>query len=60
MEWADVITGVIAALAVAIGLPLALLEPKYEYARVRTAYRLSSLDLSDAIDVIARHIKTGW
>jgi len=60
MEWANVITGILAALLVAIGLPLALREPKYEYARVRTAYFLLSPDLFDAIDIIARHIKAGW
>ncbi len=60
MEWANVISGVIAVLLVAIGLPLALREPKYAYARVRTAYRLPSLDLFDAIDIIAKHIKAGW
>ncbi len=60
MEWANVISGVIAALLVAIGLPLALREPKYEYARVRTAYRLPSLDLFDAIDIIAKHVKSEW
>jgi len=36
------------------------LEPKYEYARVRTAYLLPSPDLFEAIDIIARHIKSGW
>ncbi len=60
MDWANVISGVIVALAVAIGLPLALREPKYEYVRVRTSYFLPSLDLFDAIDIIARHIKSGW
>ena len=34
-------------------------EPKYEYARVRTAYLLPSSDLFEAIDIIARHIKSG-
>jgi len=34
-------------------------EPKYEYARVRTAYLLPSLDLFEAIDIIARYIKSG-
>ncbi len=52
MDWANIVTGVIMALAVAIGLPLALREPKYEYARVRTAYFLPSLDLFDAIDIM--------
>ena len=36
------------------------LEPKYEYARVRTTYLLPSPDLFEAIDIIARHIKSGW
>ena len=34
-------------------------EPKYEYARVRTAYLLPSSDLFEAIDIIARYIKSG-
>ena len=34
-------------------------EPKYECARVRTAYLLPSPDLFEAIDIIARHIKSG-
>ena len=34
-------------------------EPKYAYARVRTAYLLPPLDLFEAIDIIARHIKSG-
>ena len=34
-------------------------EPKYEYARVRTAYLLPSSDLFEAINIIARHIKSG-
>ncbi len=59
MGWANIVS-ILAALAVAMGLPLALREPKYEYARVRTSYSLSSLDLFDAIDIIAKHIKAGW
>ncbi len=35
-------------------------EPKYEYARVRTGYLLPSPDLFEAIDIIARYIKSGW
>ena len=35
-------------------------EPKYEYARVRTAYLLPSADLFEAINIIAGHIKSGW
>lgn len=35
-------------------------EPKHGYARVRTSYILHSLDLFDAIDIIAKHIKSGW
>ncbi len=35
-------------------------EPKYEHARVRTPYLLPSSDLFEAIDTIARHIKSGW
>lgn len=34
-------------------------EPKYEYARVRTAYLLPLPDLFEAIDIIAKHIKSG-
>ena len=34
-------------------------EPKYEYARVRTAYLLPSSDLFEAIDIIAKYIKSG-
>ncbi|GAI30124.1 unnamed protein product, partial [marine sediment metagenome] len=33
-------------------------EPKYEYARVRTSYLLPSLDLFEAIDIIAKYIKS--
>lgn len=35
-------------------------EPKYEYARVRTPYLLPSSDLFEAMDIIARYIKSGW
>jgi len=35
-------------------------EPKYECARVRISYLLPSSDLFDAIDIIARHIKSAW
>ncbi len=34
-------------------------EPKYEYIRVRTAYLLPSPDLFEAIDIIAKYIKSG-
>ena len=34
-------------------------EPKYEYARVRTTYLLPSPDLFEAIDIIAKYIKSG-
>jgi len=34
-------------------------EPKYEYARVRTSYLLPSPDLFEAIDIIAKYIKSG-
>jgi len=34
-------------------------EPKYEYARVRTAYLPPSPDLFEAIDIIAKYIKSG-
>ncbi len=33
-------------------------EPKYEYARVRTSYLLPSPDLFEAIDIIAKYIKS--
>jgi len=33
-------------------------EPKYEYARIRTTYFLPSLEDLDAIDVIAKHVKS--
>jgi len=35
-------------------------EPKYEYARIRITYLLLSHELFEAIDIIARHIKSGW
>ena len=35
-------------------------EPKHEYARVRTTYLLPSDDLFEAIDIIARYVKSGW
>ena len=35
-------------------------EPKYEYARIRTVYLLPSTDLLEAVNIIARHIKTEW
>jgi len=35
-------------------------EPEHEYARVRTNYFLPTPDLFDAIDNIARHIKSGY
>ena len=34
-------------------------EPKYEYTRVRTTYLLPSSDLFEAIDIIAKYIKSG-
>ena len=34
-------------------------EPKYEYVRVRTTYLLPSPDLFEAIDIIAKYIKSG-
>jgi hypothetical protein len=34
-------------------------ESKYGYTRVRTAYLLPSLDLFEAIDIIAKYIKSG-
>jgi len=34
-------------------------EPKYEYTRVRIAYLLPSSDLFEAIDIIAKYIKSG-
>jgi len=35
-------------------------EPEHEYARVRTNYFLPAPDLFDAIDNIAKHIKSGY
>ena len=35
-------------------------EPKHEYTRVRTAYLLPSPDLFEAIDIIARYVKSGY
>jgi hypothetical protein len=35
-------------------------EPKYEYTRVRTNYLLPSPDLFEAIDIIAKYVKSGW
>jgi len=35
-------------------------EPKHEYTRVRTNYFLPAPDLFDAIDNIAKHIKSGY
>ncbi len=34
-------------------------EPKYGYTRIRTDYQLLSSDLFQAIDTIARHVKSG-
>lgn len=34
-------------------------EPRYEYTRVRTTYLLPSSDLFEAIDIIAKYIKSG-
>lgn len=35
-------------------------EPKHGYTRIRTAYFLPEADLFEAIDAIAKHIKSGW
>ena len=35
-------------------------EAKHGYARVRTSYILPSLDLFGTIDIIAKHVKSGW
>ncbi len=35
-------------------------EPKHEYARVRTAYLLPSSGLLEAIDIIAKCVKSEW
>ena len=35
-------------------------EPKYGHVRIRTTYFLPAVDLFEAIDIIARHIKSGW
>jgi len=34
-------------------------EPKYEYTRIRTAYFLPTPDLFEAVDIVAKHIKSG-
>ena len=34
-------------------------EPKYEYTRIRTSYLLPTPDLFEAMDIIAKHIKSG-
>ena len=35
-------------------------EPKYEYARIRTSYLLPTLELLEAMDIIAEHIKSWY
>lgn len=35
-------------------------EPKHQYARIRTTYFLPSLELFEAIETIAGHIRSGW
>ncbi len=35
-------------------------EPKHQYARIRTAYFLPSLELFEAMETIAGHIRSGW
>jgi len=35
-------------------------EPKYEYARIRTDYLLPSPNFFEAINMIAKHLKSGW
>jgi len=35
-------------------------EPKHEYARVRTGYIMPPVDLFEAMDIIARHLSSGW
>ena len=35
-------------------------EPKHEYARLRTAYIMPPADLFEAMDIIARHLSSGW
>ena len=56
MEWANVLTGLVAALAAAVGLPLALRKRKKEgyQKRERLFYHLQ------AIDIIDGHIKAVW
>ena len=34
-------------------------EPKYQYTRIRTTYFLPTPDLFEAMDIIAKHIKSG-
>jgi len=35
-------------------------EPNYEYARIRTDYLLPSPNYFEAINMIAKHVKSGW
>jgi len=35
-------------------------EPKHEYARMRTAYIMPPVNLFEAMDIIARHLSSGW
>lgn len=35
-------------------------EPKHEHARIRTAYLLPTHNFFAAIDIIAKHVKSGW
>jgi len=35
-------------------------EPKREYARIRTSYMLPALELFEALDMIARHVKSWY
>lgn len=35
-------------------------ESKHEYVRIRTAYRLPSSDSFQVIEIVAKHIKSGW
>lgn len=56
MEWANVLTGLVAALAVAVGLCLALRKRKKEsYQKGEQLFHHLQ-----GIDIIAGHIKAVW
>jgi hypothetical protein len=56
VEWANVLTSLVATLAVAVGLPLALRKRKKESCQKRERFFYHC----QAIDIIAWHIKAVW